>query len=197
MSRTGYAEVWSAALPYMRARKNDVHVPIAFRFAEELLKAHPEANAEVVLVGVLMHDLGWAVVDQEAIYRDGFGENALESDVKRRHELEGAVLARELLPPLGYDAETVDHIARIIDGHDTRAEAISLEDQLVKDADKIWRFSVTGVSVVSDWFKLTPAQYADRLEARVLDKLFTEEARRLAREALAQSRDLLKLDLLR
>ena len=37
MSRaTEYAEVWSAALPYMRARKNDVHIPIAYRFADVL-----------------------------------------------------------------------------------------------------------------------------------------------------------------
>ena len=57
--------------------------------------------------------------------------------------------------------------AEIIDGHDTRAEPRSLNDRLVRDADKLWRFTVTGIAVACDWFKMTPHQYADRLEKQV------------------------------
>lgn len=192
-----YEAVWRASLPYMRARKNDVHIPFTYRCAEQLLPHFPEADREVVLVAILMHDLGWAVVDQKAIYEEGFGENHLESDIKREHEVEGAKLARDLLPPLGFDPGTVERVAEIIDGHDTRMEALSLEDQLVKDADKLWRFTPTGVSIVCDWFKITPAEYASRLESRVIAKLFTDPAREIARASLAESRDLLKLDILR
>ena len=99
-----YAEVWAAARPYMRARKNDVHIPLSYGYAERLLERHPEADADVVLLGILLHDIGWAVVDQEAIYRDGFGPGMMESDVRIAHEKEGARLARAILEPLGYAA---------------------------------------------------------------------------------------------
>jgi hypothetical protein len=93
--------VWAAARPYLRARKNDVHVPLSYGCAERLLEAHPEADAEVVLVGILLHDIGWALVDQEAIYRDGFGPGMMESAVRIAHEKEGARMAGELLEGLG------------------------------------------------------------------------------------------------
>ena len=86
----------------MRARKNDVHVPLSYGYAERLLEAHPQADADVVLLGILLHDAGWAVVDQEAIYRDGFGPGMMQSAVRIAHEKEGARLARAILEPLGY-----------------------------------------------------------------------------------------------
>ena len=50
-----YAEVWAAARPYMRARKNDVHIPLSYGYAERLLEQHPEADADVVLLGILLY----------------------------------------------------------------------------------------------------------------------------------------------
>ena len=63
-----------------------------------------------MLLGILLHDIGWAVVDQEAIYRDGFGPGMMESDVRIAHEKEGARLARAILAPLGYAAALVDEV---------------------------------------------------------------------------------------
>jgi hypothetical protein len=50
------------------------------------------------------------------------------------------VIAREVLPPLGCGARFIEDVVAIIDGHDTRREARSLEDALVRDADRLWRF---------------------------------------------------------
>src|SRR6478752_1767850 len=44
-----YDDVWRASEPYMRARKNDVHIPLSFAFARKLLEAHPEADQDIVL----------------------------------------------------------------------------------------------------------------------------------------------------
>lgn len=195
-TETEFAPVWRAARPYMRSRKNDVHIPLSYACAEELLAHHPEVDRTAVLLSVLLHDLGWAVVDQEAIYKEGFGPNMWESDVRRQHELEGARIAREILGELGYPPETTEHVARIIEGHDTRREAVSPEDELVKDADKLWRFTVTGVSVACDWFGLTPGGYAERLERETLGQLFSPAAVAQARAALAQTRRQLKLEVL-
>lgn len=190
-----YAEVWAAALPYMRARKNDVHIPLSYGYASRLVDAHPEADADVVLLAILLHDIGWAVVDQEAIYRDAFGPEMLRSDVRIAHEKEGARLARGILSSLGFPDALVEEVAGIIDGHDTRRHALSLNDALVKDADRLWRFCVTGVSVASDWFSLTPAEYAARLEEQ-LPLFFTSTAAEIAREELAASRAALRVDVL-
>jgi HD superfamily phosphodiesterase len=188
-----YEEVWAAARPYMRARKNDVHIPLSYGYAERLLERHPEADADVVLLGILLHDIGWAVVDQEAIYRDGFGPGMMESDVRIAHEKEGARLARAILEPLGYAEPLVDEVAAIIDGHDTRRRALSHNDELVKDSDRLWRFSVTGVSVASDWFEMTPREYVEHLEPQ-LEQLFTPAAAEIARADLAVTRSALRIE---
>ena len=67
-----YAQAWAAARPYMRARKNDVHIPLSFGTRERLLERHPEADADVVLLAIMFHDTGWAVIDEERIFREGF-----------------------------------------------------------------------------------------------------------------------------
>jgi hypothetical protein len=187
-----HGAVWAAARPYMRARKNDVHIPMAYDYAQRLLEQHPAADREVVLLAILLHDIGWAVVDQEAIYREGFGPNMMESDVRIAHEREGARLAREILAELGYPGEVVDRVVEIIDGHDTRAQALSPEDELVKDSDALWRFSVAGIAVACDWFGLTPGEYADRTAPQIEGRLFTETARAIARAELADTRRVLR-----
>jgi HD domain len=193
---TSYDAVWREALPYMRARKNDVHIPLSYAFAEELLEHHPEANRDVVLTGILLHDIGWAVVDQKAIYSEGFGPNMMESGVRIAHEQEGARLTREILGRLEFAPEIVDEVATIIEGHDTRPHALSRNDELVKDADKLWRGSTTGIAVGCDWFNATPGEYWARVK-RVLDQqLFTDAAHEIAARELAESRRLLQLDLL-
>jgi HD superfamily phosphodiesterase len=187
-----HGAVWAAARPYMRARKNDVHIPLAYDYALRLLEHHPAADREVVLLAILLHDIGWAVVDQEAIYRDAFGPGMMESEVRVAHEKQGARLAREILSELGSEAELIDRVVEIIDGHDTRAEALSAEDELVKDSDALWRFSVAGIAIACDWFGLTPGEYADRTEPQIEDRLFTEAARAIARRELAQTRRVLR-----
>jgi HD superfamily phosphodiesterase len=185
---TDHGPVWAAARSYMRARKNDVHIPLAYDYAQRLLKHHPAADREVVLLAILLHDIGWGVVDQEAIYREGFGPNMMQSDVRIAHEREGARLAEEILSELDYEPVVRARVVEIIDGHDTRAEALSLEDELVKDADALWRFSVAGIAVACDWFGLTPGEYADRTEPQIEARLFTETARTIARAELAETR---------
>jgi phosphodiesterase/alkaline phosphatase D-like protein len=187
-----HAAVWAAARPYMRARKDDVHIPMAYDYAQRLLARHPEVDGEIVSLSILLHDIGWAVVDQDAIYRDGFGPDMMQSEVRKSHEREGARLAREILGALDYDAAVVARVAEIIDGHDTRAHALSPEDELVKDADVLWRFSVAGIGIGCDWFGMTPGEYADHTEPQIEGRLFTGVAREIARAELEQTRRLLR-----
>ena len=54
-----YDEVWRASETYMRARKNDIHIPLSYAFARELLKRYPEADEDIVSLAIILHDIGW------------------------------------------------------------------------------------------------------------------------------------------
>lgn len=196
MDTIGYDPIWRAALPYLRARKNDVHVPISFSYAVQLCTVHPEANPDLVLPAVILHDTGWAVIDERAIFEQGFGPNMMKSDVRYLHEREGVRIAREILHSLEYAPTLIEQITALIDGHDTRPAARSLEDELLKDADKLWRFTTAGIAVACDWFKLTPGQYAARLEREISGQLFRPWSRTAAAADLAAARRALRCDLL-
>ncbi|WP_121634495.1 HD domain-containing protein [Tropicibacter alexandrii] len=190
------APVWRAAAAYMRARKNDIHVPISYAFARRLIAAYPEADALVVSLAIVLHDIGWHAIDEGRILNEAFGPDMMESDVRILHEKEGVRLAKPLLRGLGYEAAVIEEVCKIIDGHDTRPDPISLNDSLVKDADKLWRFTPAGVAVACDWFRKTPTEYMARLEAKVLPALFRCHSRNWALEDLAASRALLQADLI-
>jgi len=188
-----YDAVWRRAEPYMRARKNDIHVPLSFAWAQRLLDAHPDADRDVVSLGILLHDIGWYSIDMEDIIEKGFsGPNMLQSDVRYLHESEGVRLAQPVLRDAGWSDTVIAQVCEIIDGHDTRSEPRHMNDRLVRDADKLWRFEVTGIAVACDWFKTTPRGYADRLEAQK-STLETEAGRLWATETLAASRRALLL----
>ncbi len=190
-----YDEVWRTSETYMRARKNDVHIPLSYAFARELLKYYPDADEDIVSLAIILHDIGWYSIDMRDIIEKGFGPNMMQSDVRFLHESEGVRMSREVLEKTNWPEPVIAAVGEIIDGHDTRPQARSLNDRVVRDADKLWRFTVTGVAVACDWFKMTPRQYADRLEQQV-SILETEAGRRLAAQALAETRVALMLHLI-
>jgi HD superfamily phosphodiesterase len=186
--------VWRAIVSESRARSNDIHLPISFAFAERLCDAYPDADALVVRVAILLHDTGWARVDESRIISEGFSGDWRQSDVRFEHERHGCDIAREVLPGLGYDDELVTRVTDIIDGHDTRPVSHSLEDSLVRDADRLWRFTPTGIALASQWFGLTPAEYCRRLHAEIMPELLTQAAVEMATEELARAESLLKTE---
>jgi hypothetical protein len=165
--------IWAAVVPETRARSNDIHLPISLAYAERLCAAYPEADPLVVRVAILLHDIGWGRVDEERMFSEGFSGDWRRAAIRFEHEKQGCLVAREVLPGLGYDEDFVDAVTAIIDGHDTRKEARSLEDALVRDADRLWRFDHAGIALASGWFRLDPATYCDRLAAEIVPELLT------------------------
>jgi len=191
MTLFDHTAVWQAAEPYMRFRRNDVHIPVVYHYANKLAAMHPDCDPEVVTLGALLHDIGWAAVDQEELFGTAFKK--LVTDVRIQHEKEGARMAREILEDLKIvSAAKIDEICDIIDGHDTRLEAMSLNDSLVKDADKLWRFSAVGVAVSCEWHHISPAKYIYKVENEREGFLFTDAAKELGAASLAEAKALLK-----
>lgn len=189
--------IWAAVVPETRARSNDIHLPISLAYAERLLEAHPEADATLVRVAILLHDTGWGRVDEERIISEGFAGDWRKADIRFQHEQQGCEIAREVLPGLGYNPEFIDAVCAIIDGHDTRPDAHSLEDALVRDADRLWRFDHAGIALASGWFGLDPATYSERLRVEIIPELLSEAAVAMANADLQRSQALLKTAVLR
>jgi HD superfamily phosphodiesterase len=191
-SATDLDPLWKAVEKEMRTRGNDIHIPISFAFAERLCDAYPAADRLVVRVAILLHDTGWARVDETRIISEGFAGDWRRAKIRYEHEFAGCDIAREVLPGLGYDAGFVERVTAIIEGHDTRAESRSLEDSLVRDADRLWRFTAAGIALASGWFGKTPSEYARRLRAEIIPELITEAAVRMAEAELERAEALLK-----
>ncbi len=194
---TDLDKIWSAVLPETRVRSNDIHLPISLAYAEKLLIVYPDANAELVRVTILLHDTGWGRVDRSKIISEGFSGDWRKADIRFLHEQQGCVIAQEILPGLGYSKEFVDAVCAIIDGHDTRPNAYSLEDALVRDADRLWRFDHAGIALASGWFGMDPAAYSDRLRNEIVPELLSEAAIAMANADLDRSQALLKTGVLR
>lgn len=174
------AAIWELAGPYLKVRDNDAHTLYAFGLASALLDAHPEADAAVVLPAIMLHDIGWSQVPADGVLA-AIAPGGGRPDLVLLHEKEGARLAAGILVECGYDAAKVPAILEIIDGHDSRREALSIEDAIVKDADKTWRLSPHGIDTVMDWFGLDRGQALRLCSQRVHGYLFTAEAQAMAR----------------
>lgn len=172
--------IWRLAAPYLAVRSNDVHTVYSYGLARALVDLHPDADPEVVLPGILLHDTGWSQAPADEVLT-AIAPGGNRPDLVLLHEKEGARIAGEILDEVGHDRGRTREIVEIIDGHDSRLEALSLNDALVKDADKLWRLTPHGVDTVMDWFGLTREQAHRLIGSRVHDHLFTDAARTIAR----------------
>jgi len=189
--------IWRSVVTETRTRGNDIHLPMSLAYAERLCVAHQEPVRLRVRVAIQLHDTGWGRVDESRIISEGFSGDWRKAAIRFEHERQGCIIAREVLPPLGYDEEFVEAVCAIIDGHDTRQDAYSLEDALVRDADRLWRFDHAGIALASGWFRMDPAVYSDRLEAEIIPELITAAAIGIATAELGRSRALLKTAVIR
>jgi HD superfamily phosphodiesterase len=185
--------IYRLAEPFWQTRSGEIHMPQAFAFAKRLLEFYPQADAEIVLPAILLHDIGYARVPEETHHQGLAGApKGWQPEVTRLHEIEGVKMAREMLTALGFDAVKLEKILEIIDGHDSRKEAVSLEDAIVKDADKLWRFGLEGVTICRGWMGMGATEFLAYVEAKISEWFLTDYGADLARETLSQTRTTLK-----
>jgi HD superfamily phosphodiesterase len=181
-----YDIIHEKAKPYLDTRQNEIHIDLSYAFARRLLSCYTDADEEIVVPAILLHDVGWKAVPEEKL-SNAFGPKAEDSESLRLHEVEGARIAGSILNSLNYDGEKTKEILSIIEGHDSRRESLSLNDALVKDADKLWRFTPTGVKIDHVRFGIERETYLDFLGTTIDTWLFTPEGRAVAREALDEA----------
>lgn len=175
-----YPRIYELARPLLATRENELHTRVAFSFGMKLLAAE-RGNEAVVLPAIVLHDVGWKFVP-EALQLKAFGPRVIDKEINRIHEIEGARHAKDILQRVEYDPDLIEEIVEIIRGHDSRKEPLSLNDAIVKDADKLWRFSEEALVVDPKRFAITPAVYVEWLRHEIPRCFYTETARRIATE---------------
>lgn len=174
------AHIYRVATPYLDIRKNDLHTRIAYGFAARLLRAEG-GDAAIVLPAVTLHDIGWKSIPAEQ-HLKAFGPGENDMTLNRIHEVEGARIARRILTEADFELARLEEIVAIIEGHDSRLSPLSLNDALVKDADKLWRFSREALQIDPVRFQVDPAAHLKWLGQRIPEWFFTTTARTIARE---------------
>lgn len=180
------AAIWTAALPFLDVRSNDSHTRISWHLARALLPHAPGADEAVVLPAILLHDTGWKLMPPEKLAR-AVGPRPEFPELQRDHELAGVRIGREILARLDLGLDDAAILA-IVDGHDTTRAARSPSDAVVKDADKLWRFTPHGVRTIGGWFGSAPGATRAMLADFVLPSLLTAAGRAMAEGFLAEGR---------
>lgn len=179
-----YQKIFQKAKPFLCTRKNLIHTKIALRYALTLLK-HEKGNEEVVIPAILLHDVGWKAIP-EHLHLTAFGPNPSNPKLARVHEIEGAKNAKVILEELHYPSEKVKEIVRIIQGHDSRRRSISASDRIVKDADKLTRYSRKGMAIDSKRFNVPMETHIRFLKDQIDKWFFLPTARMMARKESAR-----------
>lgn len=177
-----FEEIWRLAKPYLDTRKNEVHTEISIRFAYQLMEVEG-GDENIVVPALILHDVGWKKVPQE-LHLKAFGPKATSPKINRTHEIEGVKIARGILANIKYDTKKAAQIVKIIDGHDSRKKAISIDERIVKDADKLWRYSKEGFGIDIERFEESYTEGLNRLRNHLTVWFFTETAKNLAKEEL-------------
>jgi HD superfamily phosphodiesterase len=182
--RAIFDEIWRRAKPYLNTRKNDIHTEISVRFAEMLLEKEG-GDENVVMPAIILHDVGWIKVPEDEQHK-GFGPEIQSPSVVKKHELEGVEIAKGILEAVDYNKEKIAEILEIIEGHDSRKEADSINESIVKDADKLWRFSREGFTIDCDRFNLKPMERVKKKDLDIDSIFFTGAAKQIARKEIQE-----------
>ena len=183
------AGLFEKAAPYLAVRGDLDHTRVSHSYALTLMSLEG-GDSRIVEPAVIFHDVGWSVLKPEAISA-AFGVMARGEEAERLnriHEIQGALIAQEILRSFDYDRALTEKITAIIIRHDSGKKTDSREESLVKDADKLWRFSSAGFWHEKERQHLAATTLLDFLEQRYKGWFFSSAAVKLADKELVSRR---------
>jgi HD superfamily phosphodiesterase len=180
-------ELFQIAEPYLVVRGDMLHAQVSHDYALRLQKQHG-GSERIIEPAIILHDVGWSRLKPRQIAA-AYGQNADGKEairLNRIHELEGAAIARQILVSLEFDPFLIEKISAIIERHDSGNNAPSPEEKVIKDADKLWRYSKIGFWNEVERQRLHPKEFYDFLASRYSSWLFTRTAIGLAEKELGR-----------
>jgi dTMP kinase len=186
-----FDQIWQRALPYQDQRDDPGHAEVTLDYARGLVSSE-NGNQDVVIPAIILHDIGYSQLPKERrllVFDRAVAEEQRRA-VALEHQNASVALAREILEDLKYPRPATGEILEIISQHDTRKGFISKSDGLVRDADKLWRFSRRGFEAGARRRKAGEdprwKETADSIDRA--DYFYSERAKQLARAELEDRR---------
>ena len=142
------------------------HVNRVVKIATFLAKKE-KANVELVQIGALLHDIGWAA--------------------GRPHNETVAELAKKILEEINYSNEEIEKVTGIVLHHPLafKDRLETLEEKIVWDADKIDLLGVVGVVRAFHWLGDKPFEAVVKTcfeeQTTIYDSLNTKTAKEIAK----------------
>jgi HD superfamily phosphodiesterase len=189
-----FDEIWEKSKPYQDKRDDQGHAETVTNFAKELLKTE-KGDEDIVIPAAILHDIGWSQIPVEKLKQLFLVQTGSEFDIQLRHihQTEGVKLAKHILDEVNYPKDKQSEIIEIISQHDTRKGFLNANDGIMRDADKLWRFSEIGFAADIRRRKNTSAaEWVDHLRALIEgNKFYSKSARNIAeRELKLREREL-------
>lgn len=187
-----FEKIWKLALPYQDKRDDEGHVDTVLSYAFKLVKLE-DANQNIVIPAAILHDIGWSQLSKRerlSIFGDKLSkENKIK--IRRKHEDLGVKLAKEILKKVNYDKNLIDEILEIISKHDTRQGFISKNEGVMRDADKLWRFSKAGIEadIIRNEFTFKFLYERLKTKTELTNFFYSETAKKIAREELKKRKE--------
>lgn len=186
-----YKRIWEAAEHMQDLRLDKGHAKIVTSFAIKINKIL-KGNEEIVIPAAILHDIGYYAADKGVLFlwcQKKLPENK-EVKLKELHMNEGARFAKEILEKINYPKKNTNQIIKIIARHDLKNSADDLNELIVRDADKLWRFSKTGFWVDIKRANRNPDEWIKHLSKNIIKKnyFYTNTARELAKTELRKRR---------
>ena len=113
--------------------------------AQEIIKQE-KADPKVVMAAAVLHDIGI----HEAERKHGSSAGVYQ-------EQEGPPIAKQILEELGLDADTIEHVVKIVANHHTARDIDTPEFRILWDADWL-------VNIPDEFPKATAAELKQRIE---------------------------------
>jgi len=186
-----FEKIWKLAFPYQDKRNDEGHAETVLHYSFELVKLE-NADENIVVPAAILHDIGWSQISKAESLKI-FSSEINEEDrtkIQRKHEEAGVKLAKQILEKTNCNTEAIDEILEIISRHDTRKGFISKNEGIMRDADKLWRFSKRGFWADIKRRNNAPKEEYDKMKAKIDSPSFfySNSAKKIAREELENRR---------
>jgi len=159
--------IWQISETYLRVQKNNIRIQLYLHLSQKLLSNNNKANRDKYSLAIILHYLGWYYIDTDQITSEGIHtKNYLKSDLRYLNEKEGVGLYEILLKANNWQKEILIKIRKIINGQYTRPNLKSLNDRIVKEAIKLLIYTITGISLITDWVGIKHFESDKRLKSQ-------------------------------
>lgn len=168
-------KLFDLADPYLAQGLNKdfkLHTLGVVRAVQELLDSSIPGEADIVIPAAIFHDTGWANVPEDM---QGEATGKLRDKGMRRHLVEGAKIAKEVLSQNGYSDLEATEIARIISQHKL-SDPNDINARIIIDADNLSDIYKEQFASDMVFYKNTPAKL---LSYRMDNSFYFPEAKEI------------------